>query len=69
MQKIELRYWLEYDDEKKRNKLVERKALVDTGGLRVPIWKIIFVLVFCGFPNCGLRFVVWIGRFPPFTAL
>ena len=27
---------------RKKNKLVERKALVDTGGLRVPIWKINF---------------------------
>ena len=35
----------------KLNKLNEKRSLIPWG-LRVPIWKINFVLVFCGFPNC-----------------
>ena len=34
MQKMELRYWWEYGDEKKKNKLVEWKARVDTMGIK-----------------------------------
>ena len=34
MQKVELRYWWEYGDEKAKIKLVEWKALVDTIGIK-----------------------------------
>ena len=35
-----------------KNKLAEWKAFIDTMGLiRVPVWKIIFVLEFCSPPN------------------
>ena len=34
MEKVELRYWWEHSDEKNMNKLVERKAFVDTYGIK-----------------------------------
>ena len=51
-EKVELCCWWEYGDEKTRiNKLNEKRSFIPWG-LRVPIWKIIFFLVFCGFRNC-----------------
>ena len=55
---IELGYWWEHDEVKKKtkqikNKFVEWKVFVDAaGGVRVPIWKIHFSVQFWGFPNC-----------------
>ena len=43
MQKMELRYWWEYGDEKKKNKLVEWKALVDTMGIKSADFKETFL--------------------------
>ena len=34
IERVELRYWLEHSDEKNMNKLVERKAFVDTYGIK-----------------------------------
>ena len=34
MQKVELRHWLEYGNDKNRNKLVEWKARVDSMGIK-----------------------------------
>ena len=34
MEKVELRYWWEHNDEKNMNKLVEWKAFVDTYGIK-----------------------------------
>ena len=52
LQKMELRYWWEYGDEKTRiNQLSEKRSFIPWG-LRVPIWKKIFVLMFCSIPNC-----------------
>ena len=34
MQKVELRYWWEHDDEKNINKVVECQAFVDTYGVK-----------------------------------
>ena len=46
MQKMELRYWWEYGDEK------TRMISLIPWGFRVPIWKKKFCSSVCGFPNC-----------------
>ena len=51
MQKVELRYWWEYCDEK--TSIVKWKALVDTVGIKsADLEDKFFALVFCGFSNC-----------------
>ena len=52
MQKIELPYWWGYGVEKTRINLLYEKRSMIPWGLRMPIWKTNFVLVFCSFPNC-----------------
>jgi len=39
MEKVELRYWWEHNDEQSMNKLVERKAFVDTYGIKSADFK------------------------------
>ena len=51
IQKVELRYWWEYGDEKGGIDWFNEKRLLIPGGLRVSIWKTNFC-VFCGFPIC-----------------
>ena len=43
---MELRYWWEHDKENKKYKLI------DTVGIKTRFERKIFVLEFCGFPNC-----------------
>lgn len=52
--KIELGYWWEQNDEKKKTKmnLLNEKCSLIQRGVRVPIWKIHFSVQFWGFPNC-----------------
>ena len=53
MQKTELRYRWEHGNEKNKYKLVEWRAFVDTVVIKSAVLrKKIFVLQFCGFPNC-----------------
>ena len=58
MQKVELRHWWEYGDEKTGiNWLNEKRSLIPWG-LRVPIWKINFcssVLRLSELPRCKER--------------
>ena len=63
--KMELRYWLVPGNLKnnRMNELNEKRSLIPWG-LRVPIWKIILFLEFCGFQcfldvgrGCGLPYV------------
>ena len=58
MQKVELRYWWEYGDEKTRiNQLNEKRSLIPWE-LRVSIWKITFcsnVLRLSELPRCKER--------------
>ena len=44
---MELRYWREHGDMKYKNKLVERKALVDTMGIKSADLKDKFLFSIC----------------------
>ena len=55
MQKVKLRYWWEYGDEKIGINYLNEKRLLIPWGLRVPIWKINFcsgVLRLSELPRC-----------------
>lgn len=53
MQKMELRYQWEHCTEKNKNKFIERKAFVDTVGIKSDdLKKDNFFLEFCIFANC-----------------
>ena len=45
MQKVELRYWWEYGDEKTRINYLNEKCSLIPWGLRVPIWKLTFLFL------------------------
>ena len=51
MQKMEQRYWWEHEEKTRVNRLNEKRSLI-LWGLERPFEKLIFLLDFCGFPNC-----------------
>ena len=58
IQKVELRYWWEYGDEKGGIDWFNEKRLLIPGGLRVSIWKTNFclsVLRLSDLPRCKER--------------
>ena len=58
IQKVELRYWWEYGDEKGGIDWFNEKRSLIPGGLRVPIWKRNFcssVLRLSDLPRCKER--------------
>ena len=48
---MEQRYWWEHEEKTRVNRLNEKRSLI-LWGLERPFEKLIFLLDFCGFPNC-----------------